>query len=186
MRFSKLLIIFLLVCVNSFTFAQKIGVVDTPYILSKLTQYTEAQNRLEQQIKSWEIELQALQKDFESKKSALENEKVLLVGEQLKQREAEVKNADQNIKKFISEKFSGDGEINKLRANLAKPYQDQIWNAIKTVSEKNTLGIVFDKNSNLNVIFLDKKFDYTDKVLEILLKNNKEEPKTNGNKGTKK
>lgn len=189
MKFFKILFsVFLFVIVNSFTFAQKIGVVDTNYILSKMPQYTEAQGRLENQIKAWETELQTLQNEYETKKAALENERVLLVGDQLKQRETEVKNIDKNIKKFISEKFSGEGEINKFRANLAKPFQDQIWNAIKTVTEKNSLGIVLDKSNNLNVIFLDKKYDYTDKVLEILLKGNKEENKkapTKDNKNNK-
>lgn len=171
MKNLKVFLIFLIFLTgNSVTFAQKIGVVDTNYILSKLPQYTEAQARLEEQIKAWETELQTLQAEYDAKKAAFENEKVLLVGEQLKQREAEVKNLDKKIKKFIAEKFSGEGEINKFRANLAKPFQDQIWNAIKTVTEKNSLGIVLDKSSNMSVIFLDKRYDYTDKVLDQLLK----------------
>ena len=184
MKIFKILFAFF-VCffTYSFTFAQKIGVVDTNYILSKIPQYNEAQTRLESQIKSWEAELQTMQSEFESKKAALENERVLLVGEQLKQRETEVKNLDKNIKKFISEKFNANGEINSYRANLAKPFQDQIWNAIKTVTEKNSLGIVLDKSNNMNVIFLDKRYDYTDKVLDILLKGpSKDETK---NKDTK-
>ena len=177
MKNLKVFLIFLIfLTANSVTFAQKI---DTNYILSKMPQYTEAQARLEEQIKAWETELQTLQAEYDAKKAAFENEKVLLVGEQLKQREAEVKNLDKKIKKFIGEKFSGEGEINKFRANLAKPFQDQIWNAIKTVTEKNSLGIVLDKSSNMSVIFLDKRYDYTDKVLDQLLKGpSKEETKS--------
>ncbi len=81
-----------------------------------------------------------------------------------------MKTLEKNIQKFIAEKFSGEGEINKFRANLAKPFQDQILNAIKTIVEKNTLGIVLDKSNNISVIFLDKRYDYTDKVLDYLLK----------------
>ena len=32
------------------------------------------------------------------------------------------------------------------------------------------MGIVLDKSSNMSVIFLDKRYDYTDKVLDQLLK----------------
>ena len=63
------------------------------------------------------------------------------------------------------------GEINNARSILTKPFQDQIWNAIKTVSEKNSLGIILDKSNNISVIFLEKRYDYTDKVLDLLLKN---------------
>ena len=183
MKNLKVFLIFLIfLTANSVTFAQKIGVVDTNYILSKMPQYTEAQARLEEQIKAWETELQTLQAEYDAKKAAFENEKVLLVGEQLKQREAEVKNLEKNIQKFIAEKFSGEGEINKFRANLAKPFQDQIWNAIKTIVDKNTLGIVLDKSNNISVIFLDRKYDYTDKVLDLLLKTPSKDDKSKDNK----
>lgn len=151
--------------------AQKIGVVDTNYILSKLPQYKEAEQRLNSQITTWEGEIQQLQAEYEKKKAAFENEKVLLVGDQLKQREAEVNELDKRIKTTINQRFGIDGEINRSRSAFTKPFQDQIWGAIRTMSEKNGLGIVLDKSNNISVIFLEKRYDYTDKVLDLLLKN---------------
>ena len=151
--------------------AQKIGFVDTDYILSKLPQYKEAEARLNSQITSWQTEIQTLQTEFDKKKAALENERVLLVGDQLKQREKEVDDLDKKIKSMSNNRFGMVGEINNARSNRTKPFQDQIWNAIKTVSEKNALGIVLDKSNNISVIFLEKRYDYTDKVLDLLLKN---------------
>lgn len=153
--------------------AQKIGVVDTNYILGKLPQYKEAESRLASQVKAWEQEVQRLQGEYESKKAAFENERVLLVGEPLKQREKEVKDLEKKVKDLVEAKFGTDGEIVKARASLTQPFQDQIWKAIKTVSDKNSLGIVIDKSNNVSVIFLDNRYDYTDKVLDLLLKNQK-------------
>ena len=152
-------------------YAQKIGVVDTNYILSKLPQYKEAESRLNSQISQWQSDLQKLQADYERKREAFENEKVLLVGEQLKMREKEVVDMEASIRNTIGARFGSNGEVNQLRSNLTKPFQDQIWNAIKTVSTKNNLGIVLDKSNNISVIFLDKKYDYTDAVLSLLGKN---------------
>ena len=78
--------------------AQKIGVIDTNYILSKLPQYKEAEQRLNAQIESWQTEIQTMQSEYDKKKAALENERVLLVGDQLKQREKEVDDLDKKIK----------------------------------------------------------------------------------------
>lgn len=155
----------------SITNAQKIGVVDTDYILGKLPQYAEAESRLNAQITSWQTEIQTLQSEFDKKRTLLENERVLLVGDQLKTREKEVDDLDKKIKKMINNRFGTLGEVNNARTNLTKPFQDQIWNAIKAVSEKNSLGIILDKSNNISVIFLDKRYDYTDKVLDLLLKN---------------
>lgn len=165
-------ILFLLVLVTGLWMnAQKIGVVDTNYILSKLPQYRDAEARLNTQVSTWEKEIVAMQKDYDAKKSALDNERILLVGDQLKQREAELNDLDSKIRGLVTTRFGTDGEITRARATLTKPFQDQIWNAIKTVAEKNALGIVLDKSNNISVIFLEKRYDYTDKVLDLLLKN---------------
>lgn len=164
-----LVVAFLLITVSAH--AQKMGVVDTDYILQRLPQYKEAEGRLNSQVDTWQKEIQNLQAEYERKKSAFDSEKVLLIGEQLKQREREVADLDRNIKTTLSLRFGTNGEIAKLRANLTQPFQDQIWEAIRTVSEKNGLGIVLDKSNNISVIFLQKRYDYTDKVLDLLTKN---------------
>ena len=157
--------------------AQKVGVVDTDYILNKMPQYKEAEARLNAQIDTWQSELQNLQSEYERKRSAFESEKVLLIGDQLKLREKEVMDLEKNIKTTTSLRFGATGEIKKLRTNLVQPFQDQIWGAIKTMAEKNGIGIVVDKTSN-NVLFLQKRFDYSDKVLDILLKDTDKKEKT--------
>ena len=104
MKHIKLISLLLLIFSGTLS-AQKIGVVDTDYILSKMPQYKEAQDRLNEQIASWQTEIQTLQSDFDKKKSLLENERVLLVGEQLKQRQKEVDDLDKKIKSMINNRF---------------------------------------------------------------------------------
>ena len=184
MKKFQLLFIFLFAFATTAT-AQKIGVVDTNYILERLPQYKEAESRLNEQITNWQNEIQTLQSEFEKKRTTLENEKVLLIGDQLKQRQKEVDDLDKRIKAMINNRFGSMGEINNARSNLTKPFQDLIWGAIKTVSEKNTLGIVLDKSNNISVIFLDKRYDYTDKVLDLLLKNSPSIKTENSQNSTK-
>lgn len=167
---NKIFFLLLLVA-GIFASAQKIGVVDTNYILSKMPQYKEAESRLNAQVTAWEKEIQTMQQDYETRKSAFENERILLVGDQLKQREKEINDLDQKIRGLVTTRFGTNGEINTARATLTKPFQDQIWNAIRTVQEKNALGIILDKSNNISVLFVEKRYDYTDKVLDLLLKN---------------
>lgn len=157
--------------------AQKIGVIDTDYLLKSLPEYKEADTRFNQQIQLWQTELEKLQMEYEKKKELLENERILLVGDQLKSREKEVYALHEKMQKHLKEKFATQGEINNIRANMVRPFQDKIWTAIKSIAEINSLGIILDKNSNSSVLFLDKRYDYTDKVLNLLL--NKKEEKVN-------
>ena len=179
MKNLKNLFVLVVVLICSFANAQKTGVIDTQYILDMMPEYKDAEARLNSQIDTWEKDLQRLESEYEQKRAAFENERVLLIGDQLKLREKEVLDLEKNIKTTTSLRFGKTGEINQLRANLVQPFQDQIWNAVKTMSEKNGLGIVLDKTDN-NVIFLQKRYDYTDKVLDVLLKgNDKKDKKTN-------
>jgi outer membrane protein len=178
MKNFKTLLIFTLLLLFGFGNAQKIGVVDTDYVLNMMPQYKEAEARLNSQIDTWEQELQSMQAEYDKKRSAFENEKVLLVGDQLKLREKEVLDLDKNIKTTTSLRFGKTGEIHQLRANLVEPFQDQIWTAIQTMAQKNGLGAVLEKNDN-KVLFLEKRYDYTDKVLVILLKGTEKKEKKN-------
>lgn len=76
MKNLKVFLIFLIfLTANSVTFAQKIGVVDTNYILSKMPQYTEAQARLEEQIKAWETNCKPYKQNMMQKKPLLKMKK---------------------------------------------------------------------------------------------------------------
>ena len=90
MKNFKLLFTSLALLLFGFGNAQKVGIVDTNYILNMMPQYKEAEARLNSQIDTWEQDLQRLQAELDKKRSAFENEKVLLVGDQLKLREKEV------------------------------------------------------------------------------------------------
>lgn len=182
MKNFKTLFTLAVILLFGFSNAQKIGVIDTQYILDKMPQYKEAEARLNSQIDTWEQDIKALQSQYEQKKSAFESEKVLLIGDQLKLREKEVLDLEKSVQTTLSLRFGKTGEINQLRANLVEPFEDQIWNAVKTMSEKNGLGIVLDKNSHVNVVFLQPRYDYTDKVLTILLKGTEKEKEKKTNK----
>lgn len=180
MKNLKFLFTLVVILLFSFSNAQKVGVIDTQYILDKMPEYKEAEARLNSQIDTWEQDLQRLQSEYEQKRSAFENERVLLIGDQLKLREKEVLDLEKNIKTTTSLRFGKTGEINQLRVNLVEPFEDQIYAALRTVITKNGLGIVFDKNRD-NVLSYEPRYDYTDKVLDVLLKGtgDKKDKKTN-------
>lgn len=90
MKNFKTLFTLAVILLFGFSNAQKIGVIDTQYILDKMPQYKEAEARLNAQIDTWEQEIKSIQSQYEQKKSAFESEKVLLIGDQLKLREKEV------------------------------------------------------------------------------------------------
>ena len=149
--------------------AQKIGVVDSDFILKSLPEYKEADERFNKQIKYWQMQLDSLQSNYNKKKELFDNERILLVGEQLKTREKEVADLEKKVQAHLKEKFTAQGEINTFRAKVVQPFQEKVWNAIRTIAEKNDLGIILDRSSDSSVLFTDKRYDYTKMVLDLLM-----------------
>ena len=172
--------------------AQKIGVVDSDFILKSLPEYKEADERFNKQIKYWQMQLDSLQSNYNKKKELFENERILLVGAQLKKREKEVADLEKKVQTHLREKFTAQGEINTFRAKVVQPFQEKVWNAIRTIAEKNDLGIILDRSSDSSVLFTDKRYDYTKLVLDLLMRDNpkngekdKEKEKNNPKKNKK-
>ncbi len=164
----KKLILYTLLLFFGVTYAQKMAYVDTQYILKQMPQYQQAEQRLNAEIKKWQDEIKNQQSRLEKMRVGFENEKVLLTEEQQKTKLAAIDSTEKKLNEFIDKKFGTNGESTTLRYNLAKPVQDQIWNAISAIVAKDKYNIIFDKSSDLIMVFTDSKYDITDKVLKQL------------------
>ena len=73
------------------------------------------------------------------------------------------------IKKDLQKaKFGVDGELFKKRMELIKPIQDKVYNAVKAVADKAGMAVIFDKNSDITMLYANPKFDKSEAVLDHL------------------
>ncbi len=167
--------------------AQRFGYVDTDYILENLPQYNQAQQRLKTQTEQWNQEIQNRQETLNKRQADFLNEKVLLTEEQIKKEQQEIDTELSEIKQLQEKRYGQDGDLIKLRKALVKPIQDQVWIAVKDVAEKRNYGFVFDKGSDLIMVYTDPKFDISREVLMQLNPNAVDNKQNNssgsGNKG---
>lgn len=179
----NLFIFVLLIGLSSQLNAQRFGYVDTDYILENLPQYTQAQQRLKTQTEQWNQEVQNRQEAVDKRHADFLNEKVLLTEEQIKKEQEDIDFEIKAIKELQEKRYGQGGDLIKLRQSLVKPIQDQVWNAVKTVAEKRNYGFIFDKGSDLIMVYTDPKFDISREVLLQLNPNAvvKEEPKSGSN-----
>lgn len=171
--------------------AQRFGYVDTDYILENLPQYNQAQKRLKTQTEQWNQEIENRLEAVNKRQADFLNEKVLLTEDQIKKEQEEINTEIEAIKQLQEKRYGQDGDLIKLRKGLVKPIQDQVWIAVKEIAEKRNYGFIFDKGSNLIMVYTDPKFDISREVLLQLNPNaiEKDKPKSNnsnsGNKGRK-
>ncbi len=159
--------VLLLFSIND-TFAQKFGYVDTQYVLSRMTEYKEAQAEIDNLAKGWEAEINTMYKEVEAKEAALQAEEVLLTPEMMKDRRMEIDRSFKGVKEYQKQVFGFDGLYFLKKKELIKPVQDLVFDAVEKVAKTKRLQIVFDKSGDLVMIYTDPIHDYTDYVLEEL------------------
>lgn len=158
----------LLIAATGFTYAQKFCYVDTDYILSQSSAYQQAQSQLNQLSVQWQKEVETKYAAIDMLYKNFQQEQLLLIDELRVKREAEIVEKEKEAKEFQKSKFGVDGELFKKRQELVKPIQDQVYNAVKEMAEKGGYGIVFDKASDMTMLYTNPKYDKSDDVLEIL------------------
>ena len=164
-RFIIFIFIFI---VPNFIFGQKFAYVDTEYILSNIPSYKAAQDKLDNLSKEWQKEIEKEYAQVDKMYKDFQTEKVLLTDEMIKQREAEIVDAERAVKALQRKYFGTNGELFKKREELIKPIQDEVFTVIQDIAKSGNYAIIFDSATGANILFTDPKYDKSDEVLEKL------------------
>lgn len=146
--------------------AQKFSYVDTQYILDNLPEYKSAQQQLDRMSVQWQKEIEAKFAEIDKMYRDFQAEAILLTDDMKKKREEEIIDKEKAAKELQKQRFGKDGDLLKKRQELIKPLQDKIYNAIKEIATAKNYAVVFDKSSDLTMLFTNPKYDISDQVLE--------------------
>ena len=173
---------FLLIVWFGFTlpnFAQargvKIGYIDMEYILEKVPDYKEASIQLEQKAQKWKMDIEVKKNDVTKLKDVLKNERALLTKELIEEREAEIKFLEAEMMEYQQKRFGPNGDLMIQKASIVKPVQDQVFNAVQDIAEAKAYDFIFDKSSDLTMLFSAKRYDISDRVVTIITRSEKRE-----------
>ncbi len=162
----KFLILLISGIMTSFgAFAQKYAYVDTQYILDNISEYKAAQQQLDQVSLNWQKEIEAKYSVIDKLYKDYQAEQILLTEEMKRKRETEITAKEKEVKEFQKQKFGYDGELFKKKQELVKPIQDKIYNAVKKLATDQSYAVIFDKSSELIMLYTNPKYDKSDEVL---------------------
>jgi outer membrane protein len=168
MKKSILISLFVSLIVAVATAQQKIGYVDTYYILKNIPAYQAAQAQLDKISADWQKEIENIYAQVDKMYRDFQSEKVLLTEEMKTKRENEIIAKEKEAKDLQRKYFGKDGELFKKRNELIKPIQDEVFNAIKDIAVQGNFSIIFDAANNSNMLYTDPKLDKSDEVLKKL------------------
>ncbi len=148
--------------------AQKFALVDMEYILKQVPSYEMANEQLRQLSLRWQKEVEAVSRDAAALYKKYLSDKVFLTEEQVKKREEEIVAKEKEASELRYKYFGPEGELYKKRQTLMKPIQDDVYNAVKKLSEERGYQCIFDRASSANIVYASPRIDVSNEVLAKL------------------
>lgn len=149
-------------------FAQKFALVDMEYVLKNIPAYEMANEQLNQVSQRWQKEVDDLSKEAQTLYKNFQSDMVFLTDDQKKKKEEEIMAKEKSVTELRYKYFGPQGELFKKRESLIKPIQDEIYTAVKKVSEERGYQVIFDRASSQSIIFASPKIDISNEVLAKL------------------
>lgn len=148
--------------------AQKFALIDMEYILKNIPAYEMANEQLKQVSTRWQREIETKAKEAETLFNNYKSEQVYLSKEQQSKKEEEVVAKEKEVAELRRKYFGPEGELYKKRESLMQPIQDDIYNAVKKISEEKGYQMIIDRASDASIIFASPRIDVSNEVLTKL------------------
>ncbi len=158
----------LLLLISNFALAQKLGHIDSDYILNKMPEYAQKKAEIDQLAKDYQKEVRSLLSEVETMRAKFRLEQVAFTSEMKKERQAEIDKKEQEALEKQSQLFAFDGLFFKKQQELLRPLQQKLWEAVEVVAKKRGLDYIMDKAADVGIIYSNPEHDYTEYVLEEL------------------
>jgi len=166
----KRIILVLFFTLTAFTgaFAQRFAFVDSDYILKHMPEYISVQKQLNALSDQWQKDVDNKFEEVDRLYKAYQADQVLMTPDMKKRREAEIADKEKAAKDFQRQKFGPDGELTQRSNALIKPIQDRIAKAVQEVAESDDLDMIFDKNSEVIMLYANPRYDKSADVITKL------------------
>ncbi len=171
LRFRKIalaVLFFAFMSIASNTTAQKYAYVNTQYILDNMTEYKTAMQQLDNLSINWQKEIEDKYSIIDKLYKAYQAEQILLTEEMKKKRQDEITSKEKDVKDLQKQRFGYEGDLFKKKQDLIKPIQDKVYNAVKKLATDQSFAVIFDKSSDLIMLFANPKYDKSDDILLAL------------------
>ena len=142
--------------------------VDMEYILNRIPAYERANEQLNQLSKRWQAEVEAVSLEAQTLYKNYQNESVFLSDEQKTRKEEEIVAKEKQASELKRQYFGPEGELFKKRESLMNPIQDEIYEAVKQISEAEGYQMVIDRSSASSMVYASPKIDISNEVLRKL------------------
>jgi outer membrane protein len=172
---KKTIFLLILTLISFHSISQKFGYIDSEYITSKMPEYKQAEEAILKYSEKWVQDIQTKYSELDKMRQQFQQEEILMTPEIKRERQKNIEDKENEIKELNNKIFGMNGTLTQKRKELMKPILDDIYKACEKVARQKQLMFIFDKASDLTMIYTDPRHDYSDFVMDVLGISTKEE-----------
>jgi len=168
---KHLFVLFAIVFSITLTQAQRgarVGYIDMNVILENVEEYKKAGELLDKNIENWKKEIELKKIQLQQYQDQLNTERILLTPELIQDRELEIQDFASEIIALQEKRFGPRGDMITQRTKLIQPVQDQVMAIVKQIAEEKNYDFIFDRSSNITLLYSAKNYDISDLVIKRL------------------
>ena len=164
---KSVLLIMVLFAVSMAANAQKFALIDTEYIMKNIPAAQSANEQMQEATKKYQSEVEARKRSTEDVPGLPGKIFHSFCRTKTKTEDAIVakEKAAAELKRNY---FGPEGELAKMRDKLITPIQDDIYEAVKAISQQHGYDLIIDRASATGIIFANPRIDISDEILRKL------------------
>jgi outer membrane protein len=167
-KILPLIVFLLMLCATQARAQTKIAYFNSEAIMKQLPDAQDAQKQLDQFVADWQRELNKMQDEWKKKFDDYDKRKLIMTEQRRADAERELRDMDQKIVDYRTQKFGQNGELFNKQNELMKPVQDRVFKAVQDVAREDGYDYVFDKSGDILLMYANEKYDLTQKVFAKL------------------
>ncbi len=147
---------------------QKIGYVDSEYILQQIPEVATIQQSIDRLAQDWQAEIDEQRREVEELFNEYKARELLYTQEERDRKQQEIIQKEEEVERLRMKYFGPEGDLFREQDQQMRPIQEKVLEAIEEVATKEGYDYVFDKSGDFVFLFLREQYDVSDLVLEEL------------------
>ncbi|MBL7788690.1 MAG: OmpH family outer membrane protein [Chitinophagales bacterium] len=163
-------IYFILACslFISMASAQKVAIVESEYIFSKLKSYQAANEKVEKQSQEWQKDIEDRMSELESIYKKFQAEQSLYTAQMKQEKILEIEAKEKEVAALQQKRFGPNGELFKKRQELLQPIMSRMIEEIQKIAQAKSYDLVIDKSSGNTVLYSNPRLNISEDVIKAM------------------
>ena len=147
---------------------QKVGYIDSEYILSKTPDYATVQQQIDRMAQEWQSTVESRKQEVDEMFREYQARELLYTNEERQSKREEIMQAEAEVERLRMDYFGPEGQLFTQQEQLMRPIQERILAAVETVAREGGYDYVFDKSGDILFMYAREQLDLSDQVLQEL------------------